>query len=122
VIINLTNDGWFGISAAPYHHLEVARVRAVENRRYFLRAANTGFSAIIEPTGRISASTGLAEQAISVGRFGFIEEKTFYSRYGNVFVWLCVIISAVAGIWSMRGYYGRPEKSNCKSGTTNGHK
>ena len=98
VIVNLTNDGWYGVSAAPYHHLEVARVRAVENRRYFLRAANTGFSAVIEPTGRIAALTGLAEEAICLGRFDFIEEKTFYSRHGNVFVWLCVIISAAAGI------------------------
>jgi len=103
VIVNLTNDGWYGISAAPYQHLEIARVRAVENRRYFLRAANTGFSAVIEPTGRIAASTGLAEEAICLGRFGFIEEKTFYSRRGNVFVWLCVIISAAAAIWAARG-------------------
>jgi len=103
VIVNLTNDGWYGISAAPYQHLEIARVRAVENRRYFLRAANTGFSAVIEPTGRIAASTGLAEEAICLGRFGFIEEKTFYSRYGNVFAWLCVIISAAAGILAARG-------------------
>ena len=102
VIVNLTNDGWYGISAAPYHHLEVARVRAVENRRYFLRAANTGFSAVIEPTGRIAAMTGLAEEAVCLGKFGFIEEKTFYSRHGNVFVWLCVIISATAGIWATR--------------------
>ena len=102
VIVNLTNDGWYGVSAAPYHHLEIARVRAVENRRYFLRAANTGFSAVIEPTGRIAASTGLAEKSICLGRFGFIEETTFYSRHGNVFLWLCVIISLVAGILAMR--------------------
>ena len=104
VIVNLTNDGWYGVSAAPYHHLEVARVRAVENRRYFLRSANTGFSAVIEPTGRIAVSTGLAEEATCLGRFGFIEEKTFYSRYGNVFAWLCVIISAAAGIWAARDW------------------
>jgi apolipoprotein N-acyltransferase len=94
VIFNLTNDGWYGISNAPYQHLEIARMRAVENRRYFLRAANTGFSAVIEPTGRIAASTGFDEEAICLGRFGFIEEKTFYSRYGNVFVWLCAVILA----------------------------
>jgi apolipoprotein N-acyltransferase len=103
VIVNLTNDGWYGISDAPYQHLEIARVRAVENRRYFLRAANTGFSAVIDPAGRIASSTNFMEEAICLGRFGFIEEKTFYSRYGNVFVWLCVIISAAAGIWTMRG-------------------
>ena len=103
LIVNLTNDGWYGISAAPYHHLEIARMRAVENRRYFLRAANTGISAVIEPTGRIAASTELAEEAICLGQFGFIEEKTFYSRHGNIFGRLCVIISAAAGIWATVG-------------------
>ena len=103
LIVNLTNDGWYGVSAAPYHHLEIARVRAVENRRFFLRTANTGFSAVIEPTGRIASKTGLGEEAICLGRFGFIEEKTFYSRYGNVFAWLCIIISAAAGINIPRG-------------------
>ena len=103
VIINLTNDGWYGISDAPYQHLEIARMRAVENRRYFLRAANTGFSAVIEPTGRIAASTDWAQEAICLGRFGFIEEKTIYSSCGNVFAWLCVIISAAALIWAIRG-------------------
>jgi len=102
LIINLTNDGWYGISAAPYHHLEIARARAVENRRFFLRAANTGFSAVIEPTGRVASQTGLGEEAICLGRFGFIEEKTFYSRHGNVFAWLCVFISVAAVIWSLR--------------------
>jgi len=102
LIINLTNDGWYGVSAAPFHHLEIARMRAVENRRYFLRAANTGFSAVIEPTGRIASLTGLGEEAVCLGNFGFIEEKTPYSRYGNVFVLLCVIISAIAGIWTIR--------------------
>jgi len=103
VIVNLTNDGWYGVSAAPYHHLEIARVRAVENRRFFLRAANTGFSAVIKPTGHIASQTGLGEEAICLGRFGFIEEKTFYSRCGNVFAWLCVVISTAAGILSFYG-------------------
>ena len=111
VIVNLTNDGWYGISDAPYQHLEIARIRAVENRRYFLRAANTGFSAVIEPTGRISASTGLAEEAICSGQFGFIEEMTFYTRYGNVFLLLCVIISAAAGIWAIRSRAGETPTS-----------
>ena len=102
LIVNLTNDGWYGVSAAPFHHLEIARARAVENRRYFLRAANTGFSAVIEPTGRIASMTGLGEEAICLGNFGFIEEKTLYSRYGNVFVLLCVIITVFAGVWAIR--------------------
>lgn len=99
LIINLTNDGWYGVSAAPYQHLAITRLRAVENRRYLLRATNSGFSAIIEPTGRIQASTGLMTEAICEGRFGFLKEKTLYTQYGDVFVFLCAIISFGAWIF-----------------------
>lgn len=92
LIINLANDGWYGISDAPYQHLEIARLRAIENRRYFLRATNSGSSAIIEPTGRIQSSTGLMKEAVCRGKFDFIIETTFYTRYGDVFVFLCAII------------------------------
>jgi apolipoprotein N-acyltransferase len=93
LIINLTNDGWYGDSAAPYQHLEIARLRAVENRRYLLRAANSGISAVIEPTGKIQKSTGILQEAICQGSFEFISYKTIYTRYGDFFVFLCVIIS-----------------------------
>jgi apolipoprotein N-acyltransferase len=93
LIVNLTNDGWYGQSAAPYQHLAIARLRAVENRRYMLRATNTGISAIIEPTGNIQVSTGILQEAIGEGNFAFVQEKTFYTRHGDVFVFLCAIIS-----------------------------
>jgi apolipoprotein N-acyltransferase len=92
LIINLANDGWYGISDAPYQHLEIARLRAIENRRYLLRATNSGISAIIEPTGRIQTSTGLMKEDVCRGKFDFIKETTFYTRYGDVFVFLCAII------------------------------
>jgi apolipoprotein N-acyltransferase len=92
LIINLANDGWYGISDAPYQHLEIARLRAIENRRYLLRATNSGISAIIEPTGRIQASTGVMKEAVCLGKFDFINAITFYTRYGDVFVFLCAII------------------------------
>jgi apolipoprotein N-acyltransferase len=94
LIINLTNDGWYGKSAAPYQHLAITRLRAVENRRYLIRATNSGFSAVIEPCGRIQPTTGLMQKAIGQGRFSFITEKSFYSRNGDVFVFLCAIILA----------------------------
>jgi apolipoprotein N-acyltransferase len=97
LIVNLTNDGWYGDSAAPYQHLAITRFRAVENRRYLLRATNSGISAVIEPSGRIQSSTGLLQEAICEGRFAFLAEKTFYARYGDVFIFLCAIISC--GAW-----------------------
>ncbi|HYK89455.1 MAG TPA: apolipoprotein N-acyltransferase [Acidobacteriota bacterium] len=92
LIVNLTNDGWYGDSAAPYQHLSMARWRAVENRRYLLRAANSGISAIIDPTGAVLASTPLLQQAVCEGRFAFRQSLTFYARYGDVAAVLCVII------------------------------
>jgi apolipoprotein N-acyltransferase len=99
LMINLTNDGWYGDSAAPYQHLAIARLRAVENRRYLLRAANSGISAIIEPSGKIQMSTGLLREAVGTGRFAFIENRTLYTRYGDVFVFLCAIISCALWIF-----------------------
>jgi apolipoprotein N-acyltransferase len=93
LILNLTNDGWYGDSSAPFQHLSIARWRAIENRRYLLRAANSGISAFIEPTGRIQTSTGILRQAVCEGRFAFVPQQTFYTRYGDVFVFLCVIIA-----------------------------
>ena len=98
LIINLTNDGWYGVSDAPYQHLEIARVRAVENRRYFLRAANSGISAVIDPTGRMESPTGLMQEAICRGNFAFIETKTIYTRCGNYLIWPCVIICVCASL------------------------
>jgi apolipoprotein N-acyltransferase len=98
LIINLTNDAWYGDSAAPYQHIAIARLRAVENRRFLLRAANSGISAIIEPSGRFRDATPILREAICEGGFDFIATSTFYTRYGNAFVFLCAIISIAAGL------------------------
>lgn len=96
LIINLTNDAWYGESAAPYQHLAIARLRAIENRRYLLRAANSGISAVIAPSGRITSSTGLFREAVCEGRFDFVSYQSLFTRYGEVLVFLCVMISAGA--------------------------
>ena len=91
LLVNITNDAWFGTSSAPYQHLTMTAFRAIENRLYIIRAANTGISAIISPTGEIISRTGLFERTALSGMVGFIDECTFYSKYGNVFVYLCFI-------------------------------
>jgi len=105
LIINLTNDGWYGASAAPYQHLAMSCWRAVENRRYLLRATNSGISAIVDPTGRVQASTGLLRRDSCLGRFAFISTLSIYARYGNVFAILCAIITCLAllqALWAHR--------------------
>lgn len=95
VIVNLTNDGWYGRSAAPHHHLAMARWRAVENRRYLLRAANSGISAVVTPAGAIEGATGLFRREVSVVRFAFLSHRTPYTAAGDLFAAACAMISVV---------------------------
>jgi apolipoprotein N-acyltransferase len=92
LLVNITNDAWFGKSSAPYQHLSMTVFRAVENRLYLVRAANTGISAIIDPTGKILSQTGLFERTVLKGEVKYIDEKTFYASYGDLFVYLCGIV------------------------------
>ena len=96
VLFNLTNDGWYGTSAAPYQHYAMARFRAVENHRFLVRAANTGISAIIDPFGRELARSELMERRALVGEVRGISELTFYARHGDVFAWLVAAVAAAA--------------------------
>jgi apolipoprotein N-acyltransferase len=90
LLVNITNDAWFGSTSAPYQHLSMTVFRAVENRLYIVRSANTGISAIIDPTGRIVAQTELFERTALRDAIKFINNKTFYSVYGDVFVLICM--------------------------------
>ena len=86
VLVNLTNDAWFGMTSAPYQHFSMAVFRAVENRRPVVRAANTGFSAFISARGEIAQSTDLFSEAV-IGRELHLERPrlTVYGRYGDFF-------------------------------------
>ncbi len=95
VLVNVTNDGWFGNSSAPYQHLNMARFRAIENHRYLLRAANSGISAVIDPYGRIQARTSLNTRVSLESTFRWETYVTFYMLYGDVFAWSCVVISVL---------------------------
>ena len=89
LLVNITNDAWFGRTSAPYQHLSMTAFRAVENRLFAARAANTGISAIIDPAGRIVSQTGLFQRTALTGKVKFIDIKTCYTTYGDVFVYLC---------------------------------
>ncbi len=78
IIINITNDAWFGNTSAPYQHFEMARVRAIENGKYLIRVANTGISAVIKPNGEISSLIGLNKRKIEYDNVYLIEGKTFF--------------------------------------------
>ena len=83
-IINLTNDGWFGISTGPYQHLQQARLRAIEQGLPVVRAANTGISAVIDPMGRIVARLGLGVEGVLDSGLPAAIAPTIYARSGDI--------------------------------------
>jgi apolipoprotein N-acyltransferase len=95
VLVNLSNDGYFGHSAAREQHLELVRMRAAENRRWILRATNDGITAMIDPAGREIARLPLYTQTSGVFGYNSRTELTPYVRFGDWFAWLC-LLGAVA--------------------------
>jgi apolipoprotein N-acyltransferase len=93
--INISNDGWFGRSAAPEQHLRMARVRAVENRRWLLRVTNNGFTASVDPYGRIFSPVPPDVRAAVDLPYDFRTDETLYTHFGDWFAWLCVLVSAI---------------------------
>jgi apolipoprotein N-acyltransferase len=93
VLFNLSNDGWFGKSAARWQHLEIVRMRAAENRRWILRATNDGITATIDSAGRLRGTLPLYTAATSDSGFSYIAEKTFYTRFGDWFAALCATVA-----------------------------
>ena len=84
LLTTITNDAWYGESSAAYQHFEMAAMRAVEQGRYLVRAANTGISGIVDPYGRVLIRTRLFETAAVVGEARFVQDKTLYARIGDL--------------------------------------
>jgi len=92
LLVNLTNDAWFGKTSAPWQHLSMAILRAVENRRGLARAANTGVSGFIDPMGKTHALSPLFETYTATAELSLVEEKTLFSRFGYLFPHLCLFL------------------------------
>lgn len=95
LFVNISNDGWFGRSAAAEQHLRMARVRAVENRRWMVRTTNSGFTASVDPYGRIFQPLPPDVRAAADLPYDFRTDKTIYTRFGDWFAWLCVLVSGI---------------------------
>jgi len=92
IIVTITNDAWFGKTSAPYQHFSMAVFRAIENRRPVVRAANTGVSGFIDKKGRIIKKSEIFTTAILTEDVSSVSSgKTFYTRYGDIFAFLCII-------------------------------
>jgi len=95
VLVNISDDGWYGDTSAPWQHMNMARMRAIENRRWILRDTNSGITAAIDPNGRVVAAAPRHTLTAFVAPFNYISETTFYTRHGDWFAITCTIISVV---------------------------
>jgi apolipoprotein N-acyltransferase len=102
VLVNISDDGWYGDTSAPWQHLNMARMRAIENRRWLLRDTNNGVTAVIDPYGRVRQSIPRHAVDALPAQFGLRSDITFYSAHGDVFAWLCVVLS-----WALLTWAGR---------------
>jgi apolipoprotein N-acyltransferase len=90
LLVNVTNDAWYGTTSAPHQHMAMAAFRAVENGKYLVRAANTGITAVVDPHGRVLEKTALFERRVLVRDVPLVPGTTFYARHGDVFAWACL--------------------------------
>ncbi len=102
VLVNISDDGWYGDTSAPWQHLNMARMRAIENRRWLLRDTNTGVTASIDPYGCVRQSIPRHQVDALPAQFGFRGDVTFYSAHGDVFAWLCALLSLGIIGWAGR--------------------
>jgi apolipoprotein N-acyltransferase len=96
VLLNISNDGWYGDSGAWKQHLQQTEMRAIENDRWLLAGTNTGMTASIDPYGRIVAATPRKVRTALAAPYALISGTTFYTQHGDWFAYLCAIISAGA--------------------------
>jgi len=103
LLVNITNDGWFGDTPGSIQHAQMCIMRAVEFRRYLVRSANSGVSMVVDPVGRVVTSLGLYEHGILTFNIATLRGRTFYSRHGDwpMFLW-CVVLVTAAFVFSRR--------------------
>ena len=101
VLVNLSDDGWYGDTSAPWQHLNMARMRAIENRRWILRDTNSGVTAAIDPDGRVRQSIPRHRVDALPAQYGFRDDIPFYTAHGDVFAWACAILGLGVVGWAL---------------------
>jgi apolipoprotein N-acyltransferase len=101
VLVNISDDGWYGDTSAPWQHFNEARMRAIENRRWLLRDTNNGVTAVIDPYGTVRQSIPRHQTGVLPARFGYRGDVTFYSAHGDVFGWMCLLVGV--GVVALAG-------------------
>ncbi len=109
-LVNISNDGYFGHSSAREQHLELARMRAAENRRWLLRVTNDGITAAIDPAGRITLRLPMYQLSTARAVYKYEDGRTLYTLVGDWFAWACLLAAAVALFISQLPHYKRPNR------------
>ena len=111
VLVNITNDAWFGNSSAPYQHFQMGAFRAVENRVYLIRCANTGISGIVDPAGRVIAESNLFKEEVINLQIHIYNHLSFYTRHPTTLIYfiliICIIGLSYIGVEKKREKGGR---------------
>jgi len=100
VLMNLSNDGYFGTSAAREQHLSLVRMRAVENGRWILRATKDGITVVVDPAGRVTDRLEPYKELAATMKYNFTRELTPYVRFGDWFAWSCLAIGLGGVLWA----------------------
>jgi apolipoprotein N-acyltransferase len=93
VLTNLSDDGWYGDTSAPFQHLNMARMRAIENHRWLLRDTNNGITASIDPNGRVVETMQRNQRGAVAVHFNYLSDKTFYTLHGDLFAYACTLLA-----------------------------
>jgi len=96
VLVNISDDGWYGDTGAAWQHLNMVRMRAIENHRWILRSTNTGVTAAIDPAGRVTVAAPRHVRTSLHAAFGFESDTTFYTAHGDLFAYACVLVTVAA--------------------------
>ena len=96
VLVNISDDGWYGDTSAAWQHLNMVRMRAIENHRWILRSTNTGVTAAIDPYGRVTAAAPRHIRTALRAGFDFEQGITFYTQHGDVFAYGCALLTVFA--------------------------
>jgi apolipoprotein N-acyltransferase len=100
VLVNISDDGWYGDTSAAWEHLNMVRMRAIENHRWILRATNTGVTASIDPRGHVVMAARRHIRTSLRANFNYEHDVTFYAAHGDLFAYFCALITASALAWS----------------------
>ena len=111
-LVNISNDGYFGHSSAREQHLEIARMRAVENNRWLLRVTNDGITAVIDPLGRITLRLPMYQISSALAKYNYRDGLTLYTSAGDWFAWGCLLAALAALLLSQRPHYTRPARAS----------